>query len=153
MATSRANSDFFSWMQGDYWLSEPFGCNHPPSWLPRTLRPAYSWDQRGGWYIWWRSCWYPLYEGSVTYYSSASQKSLNKCLTSGCVLTLHPPTHWTQFTLRMSSNVLLCLCASACVCERSPLHRLMSASACVRLRACVCMHASVCICVCLCTEH
>ena len=48
-----------------------------------------------------------------------SWKSLNKRLTSWCILRLHLPTHWTQFALR----------SSACVCAR--------------LRSSVCLHMSV----------
>ena len=44
---------------------------------------------------------------TVTIYS-ASWKSLNKCLTSGCILRLRPPTHCTHLPC-------VCLCASACV--------------------------------------
>ena len=52
------------------------------------------------------------------YFYTASQKALNKHLTSGCVLRLRPPTHWTQFALCSSAFVCVCLCLSACVCVR-----------------------------------
>ena len=91
--------------------------------------------------------------------NSTSRKSLDKRLTSGCVLGLRPPTHWTQFALRLSTCIYVCLCSSAfvCVCLCS------SACVCVRLRVsafvCVCLRSSAfvyvrlrlsaCVCVCL----
>ena len=72
---------------------------------------------------------------------------MNKRLTSRRVLRLHPPTHWTQFALRLSACVRLRLFAFACVRLR------LRAFACVPLRpfasACVYvrLQASVCVCV------
>ena len=57
-----------------------------------------------------------------------SRKSLNKRITSGHVLRLHPPM---QFALRSSECICIGLYASACVCTRL----WASASICVHLRA------------------
>ena len=40
---------------------------------------------------------------------SAFQKSLKNHLMSGCILRLHPPTHWTQFALCLSARIYVCL--------------------------------------------
>ena len=47
------------------------------------------------------------------------KKSVNKRLTSGCILRLHPPTHWTQFALRSSACICVCLRLHVCSCKLS----------------------------------
>lgn len=47
---------------------------------------------------------------------STSRKSLNKRLMSRHVLKLCPPTHWTQYSLSLSSNIHLCQHVCICIC-------------------------------------
>ena len=61
----------------------------------------------------------PFYHVNDVGVYSTSRKTLNKRLTSGRVLRLCPPTHWTQFALRSSACVCMRLCTSVCVCEPS----------------------------------
>ena len=77
---------------------------------------------------------------------SIPRKSLNKCLTSGRILRLRPPTHWMQFTLHLSTDVCLRLCACICICL------CVFASACVHLRLLmrVCIYVCVCACISVC---
>ena len=74
---------------------------------------------------------------TVPHIYSTCQKSLNKCLTSGCILRLCLPTHWTQFIPHLSSDVCLCLRASTFACVR----------VCLCVSTCVCVRASVFVCV------
>ena len=107
---------------------------------------------------------------------STSRKSLNKCLTSGCVLRLRPPTYWIQFTLHSSCDIGLHLCVHICICmclrASVYIHIRCCIGLCLRLRAftfaavlahvCVCVHASApvwflvhlcaCVCVCVCAS-
>ena len=77
---------------------------------------------------------------------STSQKSLNKCPTSGHILRLRLPTHWTQFHLRSSSDIRLHLRSPACVYVRVRMHsHLPPVSAYVHIS--VYTSVSACICV------
>ena len=73
---------------------------------------------------------------------SIPQKSLNKYLTSEHILRLRPLTHWMQFTLHLSTDVCLRLCACICICL------CVFASVCVHLR--LLMHVCIYVCVCAC---
>lgn len=91
-------------------------------------------------------CAYGSYSSVYTYIYSTSQKSLNKRPTSGHILRLCLPTHWTQFPLRLSSNVRLHLRSPVCVCVRICVHsRSPPVSAYVHI--CMCASVSACICV------
>ena len=68
-------------------------------------------------YMHWVEVTYSFFSFISRYPATRKQpKVINKCLTSGHILKLCPPTHWTKFALYSSDFGWVHMCQSECIC-------------------------------------